>query len=99
MTPEFDKFARDYSGGNEDPFKRLFGDNLDQFIYVKAKWLWNYFTQNQLRILPDAGYHLLDYDCGTGKMLKWLKTFGFPCYPGMSEKLLARVINICKVWR
>jgi ubiquinone/menaquinone biosynthesis C-methylase UbiE len=78
MTPEFDKFARDYSGGNDDPLKRLFGDNLDQFIYVKAKWLWNYLTRGHLRILPAAGYNLLDYGCGTGEMLKWLKVFGFP---------------------
>lgn len=78
MIPEFDKFAHDYTGGNDDPLKRLFGENLDQFIYVKAKWLWNYLTHGHLRILPDAGFHLLDYGCGTGEMLKWLKIFGFP---------------------
>ncbi|MCK4820991.1 class I SAM-dependent methyltransferase [bacterium] len=75
---EFDRYAHSYSGGNEDPLKRLFGENLDQFIYVKAKWLWNYLVQNQEKKLPNKGYHLLDYGCGTGEMLKWLKIFGFP---------------------
>ena len=75
--PEFDGFARDYSGGNEDPLKRLFGENLDQFIYVKAKWLWNYLIRCQEKISIDEEYHLLDYGCGTGEMLKWLKLFGF----------------------
>ena len=73
---EFDRYAHGYSGGNEAPLKRLFGENLDQFIYVKAKWLWNYLVQEKKS--PNKGYHLLDYGCGTGEMLKWLKIFGFP---------------------
>lgn len=76
--PEFNRFAQGYSGGNEDPLMRLFGRNLDQFIHVKAKWLWNYLAQGRVKISPDEGYHLLDYGCGTGEMLKWLKIFGFP---------------------
>lgn len=75
---KFDRFARGYSGGNEDPLKRLFGDNLEEFIYVKAKWLWNYLTQCQEKITIDEKCQLLDYGCGTGEMLKWLKLLGFP---------------------
>jgi ubiquinone/menaquinone biosynthesis C-methylase UbiE len=77
-TSAFAKFARDYSGGNEDPLKRLFGETLDQFIYVKAKWLWNYLHKSQDKIILNEQYHLLDYGCGTGEMLKWLILFGFP---------------------
>ena len=76
----FDKFAHDYSGGNEDPLKRLFGENLDQFIYVKARWLWNYLQQSQGKIKLNEKFNLLDYGCGTGEMLKWIKLFGFPGY-------------------
>lgn len=75
--PEFNSFAQGYSGGNEDPLKRLFGETLDQFIYVKANWLWNYLAKGQAKISPDKDYHLLDYGCGTGELLKWLKIFGF----------------------
>ena len=77
---EFDRYARDYSGGNEDSLKRLFGENLDQFIYVKAKWLWNYLQNNPDKTKLNKNYQLLDYGCGTGEMLKWLKLFGFPGY-------------------
>jgi ubiquinone/menaquinone biosynthesis C-methylase UbiE len=77
-APEFDKFARGYSGGNEDPLKRLFGENLDEFVYIKAKWLWNYLHKSQDKTILNEKYHLLDYGCGTGEMLKWLQMFGFP---------------------
>jgi len=92
QNAEFDKFARDYSGGNEDPLKRLFGENLDQFICVKAKWLWNYLTKNSSQINLDSNYQLLDYGCGTGEMLKYLKLFGFPGYlhgADVSQAMLA----------
>jgi ubiquinone/menaquinone biosynthesis C-methylase UbiE len=77
-TPEFDEFAHDYTGGNEDPVKQMFGNNIDQFIYVKAKWLWNFIQNNLDKIVLDENCKLLDYGCGTGEMLKWLKLFGFP---------------------
>jgi ubiquinone/menaquinone biosynthesis C-methylase UbiE len=77
-TPEFDQFARDYSGGNDDPIKRMFGKNFDQFTYVKAKWFWNYIQNNLDKAILNENCKLLDYGCGTGEMLKWLKLLKFP---------------------
>lgn len=74
-TPEFNKYAQGYSGGNEDPLKRFFGKDLDRFIYVKAKWLWNFL--NLENAAQNGEVRLLDYGCGTGEMLRWLMSFGF----------------------
>lgn len=57
--------------------KRFFGENFDQFIRVKAQWLWNHLFGGAEK-KPDQTYQLLDYGCGTGEMLRWLKLFGFP---------------------
>jgi len=95
---EFDGFAHGYSGEIEDPLKRLFGENLDQFIYVKAKWLWNYLTRSQGKISLDKDYHLLDYGCGTGEMLKWLKRFGFPGYVHGADVSQAMLEEAEKRW-
>lgn len=72
---EFDEYAPDYSGGNEDPLKRFFGPELDHFIRVKAKWLSNFMVKEG--IFFGENHHLLDYGCGTGEMLKWLTLLGF----------------------
>jgi len=76
--PEFDNYARDYSGGNEDPLKRLFGGTLDQFVNVKARWLWNYLRKGRNGTKLSEDFQLLDFGCGTGEMLRWLNRFGFP---------------------
>lgn len=76
--PEFDKYASGYTGGLDVPILRAFGESVDQFIYVKALWLWNYLNRGQEKKKLDNEYKLLDYGCGTADMLKWLVMFGFP---------------------
>ena len=70
--PEFDNFARGYAGGEDVSLVRMFGNSFDQYIYVKARWLWNYLNRSPEKNKLDTNYDLLDYGCGTGEMLKWL---------------------------
>lgn len=67
MTAEFDKHAAAYDGGLDNPIKRMMGDQADQFIAVKARWL--------LRREPglkNGGVTLLDYGCGAGDLMRVL---------------------------
>ena len=67
MSAEFDKHAQSYDGGIDNPIKRMMGDQADQFIAVKARWL--------LRREPGlktGGLALLDYGCGAGDLMRVL---------------------------
>ena len=52
-SAEFDQYAADYSGGMDDPLKRLMGSNLNQFITVKVKWLLDDLQKNPLNSSSD----------------------------------------------
>jgi 2-polyprenyl-3-methyl-5-hydroxy-6-metoxy-1,4-benzoquinol methylase len=71
MSAEFDKHAASYDGGLDNPIKRMLGDQADQFIAVKARWL--------LRREPGlktGGLALLDYGCGAGDLMRVLAKMG-----------------------
>jgi len=72
---EFDHYARNYSGGMENPIKNLFGKNLGQFIEIKAKWLMENLSKFPLKSLKET--KLIDYGCGDGTFIKILKKLGF----------------------
>ena len=76
---ELDRFLCDHTYDNDDFYKRFyFIKNHNQYVYAKAKWLFNYLTEISDKINLDENYRLLDYGCGMGEMLRWLKRFGFP---------------------
>jgi SAM-dependent methyltransferase len=69
--PEFDRHAASYDGGLDNPIKRMMGDQPDQFIAVKARWL--------LRREPglrSGGLAMLDYGCGVGDLMRVLAGMG-----------------------
>ena len=71
MSAEFDKHASTYDGGLDNPIKRMMGDQPDQFIAVKARWL--------LRREPglrSGGLAMLDYGCGAGDLMRVLAGMG-----------------------
>ena len=70
---EFDSYASGYSAGMDNPMKQLLGENAEDFIQVKLRWL--------LRAFPilhsaDASYRVLDYGCGTGTLLRVMRNAG-----------------------
>jgi SAM-dependent methyltransferase len=72
MTPaEFDRHAATYDGGLDNPIKRMMGDQADQFIAVKARWL-----LRRERALKTGGLALLDYGCGAGDLMRVLGQLG-----------------------
>jgi SAM-dependent methyltransferase len=76
MSAEFDKHAATYDGGLDNPIKRMMGDQADQFIAVKARWL----LRREPRLRPHdrepGGLSLLDYGCGAGDLMRVLAELG-----------------------
>ena len=68
---EFDAYAvGGYRGGMDDPLKRRFGRDLDEFLRPKVRWL--------LANGPDtAARRLLDFGCGNGQFLRLLRAEGY----------------------
>lgn len=70
---EFDSYAHAYAAGMDNPVKQFLGDSAEDFVAIKLRWL--------LRACPalrsaDASYHLLDYGCGTGTLLRLMREEG-----------------------
>ena len=71
---EFDAHADGYDGGQGNPIKALVGQNADDFVNVKVKWLLRYWPQ--LRTNPALS--LLDYGCDTATLPRLLRAAGVP---------------------
>ena len=69
---EFDDYSAGYSGGMDNPIKKLVGDSPDQFLEVKIRWL-----LRDLRSLGKERPALLDYGCGLGGMMRVARRMGF----------------------
>jgi len=69
---EFDSHAAGYDGGMGNPLKAMAGENLDDFVAVKVRWL--------LRRWPDlatrADLSILDYGCGAATLPRLLRAAG-----------------------
>src|SRR6185436_19411914 len=71
MSAEFDRHARSYDGGLDNPIKRMMGDSADQFIAVKTRWL-----MRREPGLRKGGLSVLDYGCGAGDLMRVLAEQG-----------------------
>jgi SAM-dependent methyltransferase len=71
VSAEFDRHAASYDGGLDNPIKRLMGDQADQFIAVKARWLLR--REPELR---NGSLAMLDYGCGAGDLMRVLAGLG-----------------------
>ncbi len=75
---EFDKFAEGYSGGGDNPIKRLFGADLSGFLGVKVNWFLEHVGDLTASLdKAEEELRLLDFGCGNGELLKLLKGAGF----------------------
>lgn len=61
---EFDAYAPGYDAGMDDPLKRLFGRDADQYLAVKVRWLRRDLSDFE----PQPA--LLDFGCGEGGFLR-----------------------------
>jgi SAM-dependent methyltransferase len=79
-SPEFDRHARNYSAGLDDPLKRAVGADARAFLRPKLALL----RQAVARLggEPGAAARWLDYGCGTGDFLALARECGLP---GLAE--------------
>lgn len=63
---EFDEYAEGYSGGMENPLKRIIANDAGDFLKPKVRIIKNLFSSGKKAKL------MLDYGCGSGEFLKLL---------------------------
>ena len=88
---EFDAYAPGYSAGMDNPVKALLGDNADQFVALKLRWLLRHCPA--LHTAGSGAARVLDYGCGAGTLLRLLaeagvgaRLVGCDISPGMLEE-------------
>jgi SAM-dependent methyltransferase len=69
---EFDAHAEGYDSGMDQPLKALAGNNADDFVAVKVRWLLRRWPELRTR----TGLSILDYGCGVATLLKLLRAHG-----------------------
>ena len=74
---EFDQYARNYNAGMDNRLKRLVGDNANEFVEIKVRWLLQDIKRRLESYRSLTTLHLLDYGCGVGTFLKILRRRGF----------------------
>ena len=78
LRPEFESYAKGYSGGMENPIIRLTGGSFDAFIEMKVRWLLIDLARNPLSyVRSPEDITLLDFGCGSGELLQALRKMGF----------------------
>ncbi len=71
---EFDAFADGYDAGMDNPLKALAGDNAEDFVAVKVRWLLRRWPE----LVGRSNFAILDYGCGIATLLRLLRAAGVP---------------------
>jgi SAM-dependent methyltransferase len=68
---EFDAYAQGYTAGMDNSLKALLGENAEQYVKLKLRWLLRHFP-----FLLTRNTRILDYGCGTATLLRLMAEAG-----------------------
>jgi SAM-dependent methyltransferase len=71
---EFDAYSEGYDSGMDQLLKALAGNDADDFVAVKVRWLLRRWPELRTR----ADLSILDYGCGVATLLNQLRVHGIP---------------------